>query len=136
MIYVASKSSYYDMWLVARSTGLPINSTWIDEAGEGQTIDKGILAERCLEEIRAASCMVLFIGNADVLRGAAIELGAALSHGKMVFVVGPKSALSRVFAEHYSIEYFQDIISALSAAKIFDDAAVAFGLVKPAGPAR
>ena len=126
MIYVASKSSYADMWRAARDIGLPINSTWIDEAGEGQTRDKGILAEHCFEEIREASCMILFIGDVDILRGAAVELGAALSNGKPVFVVGPKAAISRGFAEHFLMQYCPTIMNALENSKRADDTYMAF----------
>ena len=93
MIYVASRASIPArgaMWRDLRRGGWPINSSWIDEDGPGQTPSMGDLWMRIGEEIRAATALVLYAEHEDLpLKGAFIEAGMALSQGKPVFVVLP-----------------------------------------------
>lgn len=42
-IYGASRTSHAEKWKAWRSAGLPIVSSWIDEAGPGQTKDEILL---------------------------------------------------------------------------------------------
>lgn len=89
-IYIASKTKHADRWRIARNVlGYPIVSTWINEAGEGETSDFADLWNRCLSEAAGADVLILYHhSDNDVLKGAFIELGAALSHGRKVIVVG------------------------------------------------
>jgi hypothetical protein len=86
-IYVASRVKHAEMWQRYRA-GFPIISSWIDEAGEGETADLGELWQRIEAEIRGCKAMVFYAGVTDVpLKGAYIEAGMALAMGKPVFAV-------------------------------------------------
>ena len=100
-LYVASKVKHAAMWRDLRKHGALIISSWIDEAGEGETADYGELAQRCLEEIRLKTDrLILFCEPGDLLKGALIEVGAALACGVPVACVGTNESLSRVFRAH------------------------------------
>lgn len=90
-IYVASRASIparSEMWRALRAQGCPIVSTWIDEAGEGQTASFPELWERIEREIDACVSLVLYVEPDDFpLKGALIEVGMALGRGKPVAVV-------------------------------------------------
>jgi hypothetical protein len=92
-VYVASRASVparSEMWRRLRSEGFPIISTWIDEAGEGETQDFGELWTRIAREIASARGLVLYAEPGDFpLKGALIEVGLALGMGKPVGVVLP-----------------------------------------------
>lgn len=99
-IYVASKVKHALFWRTLRSAGFPIISTWIDEAGEGESADYGELAARCIDEVLSSTRVVLYCEDGDILKGALIEVGAALAAGKPVYCVGHCDSVSRVFREH------------------------------------
>lgn len=91
-IYVASRASVPDlpeMWKRARAEGAPIISSWIDEAGPGQTLDVGGFWEaQVFDEIRACTGLVLYVRDGDApLKGAIGEACAALILGKPVVIV-------------------------------------------------
>lgn len=92
-VYVASRASVPDrplMWRTWREKGLPIISSWIDEAGEGQTADNMDLWMRIHGEVAQASGLVLFVTQDDFpLKGALIEVGMALALNKPVALVAP-----------------------------------------------
>jgi hypothetical protein len=96
-IYVASKTAHAALWRDLRSKGMPIVSTWIDEAGVGESADLADLARRCIEEASGAAVLVVYCEAGEVLKGAWVEIGAALAHGVPVLSVGrmPKSAFTR-----------------------------------------
>lgn len=84
MIYVASRTRHAAMWRSARQS-FPISSTWIDEAGEGQTADLGELWQRIAAEVAASRCLVFQVYGSDLpLKGALVEVGMALALGKPV----------------------------------------------------
>jgi hypothetical protein len=89
--YVASRASVparVDMWHGYRAGGVPIISSWIDEAGEGETGDFSELWERIASEIAASSGLVLYAEREDFpLKGALVEVGIALALRKPVAVV-------------------------------------------------
>jgi hypothetical protein len=87
-IYTASKTRHAQMWRDFRAAGYPISSTWIDEAGPGESADLGDLWQRCIHEVSTARSLVLYRADDDVLKGGWIELGAALARGIPVFAVG------------------------------------------------
>jgi len=96
-VYVASRASLperVDMWRAYRAEGADILSTWIDEAGEGETDSFGELWSRIEAEIRAADRLVLYAELEDFpLKGALVEAGMAIGMGKPVFVVLPRILL-------------------------------------------
>lgn len=98
--YVASKTKHAPMWRRFRDLGLRINSTWIDEAGNGQTHDFTGLALRCIQEASSADGVILYAEPEDKLKGALLECGAALAGGRPVVMVGRSDPLSRVFDHH------------------------------------
>lgn len=97
--YVASKVKHAEFWKMLRRT-IDITSTWIYEAGQGQTADHAELAQRCLDEIAQADALILLCSPGDILKGASIEAGMALALGKPVFCVGTCETLSKTFTKH------------------------------------
>lgn len=87
-IYFASKVAHAPRWQALRDGGIPIISTWIDEAGPGETNDFEDLWGRCIGETMKADLVVVYREPGEVLKGAFVELGAALATGKTVFAVG------------------------------------------------
>jgi hypothetical protein len=96
-IYVASRASIPErsaMWRTLRKMGWQITSSWIDEAGEGETADFTELWDRIMREIGAAHKVVLYAEQDDFpLKGAILEAGIALGMGKPVVVCLPGVAL-------------------------------------------
>lgn len=107
-IYVASKSKYGPMWRALRAQGHPIISTWIDESGEGETKDPAEFWTRCVREASSCTSMVVLHEDGEVMRGALVEMGAALAHGRPVFWAGPSylSALSHPLVQRVEPEGF------------------------------
>jgi hypothetical protein len=87
-IYIASKTKHADKWRKLRAKGHDIISTWIDEAGQGESKDLADLAERCINEAKSADRLILYCESEDFLKGALVEVGAALGAGVPVYVVG------------------------------------------------
>ena len=92
-LYVASRASVPQggaMWRRLRAQGWPILSSWIDEDGEGQTVDFSDLWMRAEREIAAAVGLVMYVEPDDFpLKGALIEVGMALGMGRPIYVVAP-----------------------------------------------
>lgn len=92
-IYVASRASIpgrAEMWQLLRMQGWQITSSWIDEAGDGQTADFTDLWDRIMGEIAAANKLVFYAEPGDFpLKGAILEAGIALGMGKPVIVCLP-----------------------------------------------
>lgn len=85
-IYVASRVHHAQMWKRLRLE-YPIVSTWIDEAGPGETKDFDDLWERIRKEIASARAFVLYAVAQDFpLKGALIEAGMAVALEKPVYV--------------------------------------------------
>lgn len=99
-IYTASKTTQAWRWRELRHKGYNIIATWIDEAAEGQSADYADLAQRCIEEAAAADITILYCQPGDILKGALLEVGAALAAGKEVRCVGDCESISRVFRKH------------------------------------
>ena len=87
-VYVASKTKHAGKWLALRASGLAVNSTWIDEAGVGESACFIDLWIRCVREASRADALLLYVEPGDVLKGALVEVGAALGCGVPVHVVG------------------------------------------------
>jgi hypothetical protein len=120
-IYIASKTRHAERWRALRDGGCPIISTWIDEAGPGETDDMGDLWRRCVSEASLADVTVVYSEPDDVLKGALVEVGAALASGRKVVVVGTGPSISS-FTNHPLVECVEEL----------DDA---FAMVAPASPA-
>lgn len=88
-IYVASRVRHAEMWRKWRdNAGVPIISTWIDEAGEGETGDFSELWARITAEVLSCERVVFFASQGDPpFKGAFIEIGIALGAGIPVTVV-------------------------------------------------
>ncbi|MBX5206736.1 hypothetical protein [Rhizobium sp. NZLR11] len=113
-IYIASKTKHAERWRILRHLGEPIISTWIDEAGAGESSDLADLWRRCIAEASAAQVLILYREPEDVLKGGWVELGAALASGVPVFAVGIEE-----FTVSYDtrIRHFPDMGTALAAAR-------------------
>ena len=107
-IYTASKTKHAAIWRRYREQGWPIISTWIDEAGVGETLCFNDLWKRCIKEASAADVTIVYREGEDVLKGAFIEIGAALASGKLVFFVGDPVGCGS-FAHYYGVTLFSDL---------------------------
>lgn len=88
-IYMASKAvAHGPRWRALREQGFPILSSWIDESDPGLTLDWPDLWERCLSEVKSAAALIVYLEPGEVLKGAWIEVGAALALGIPVIGVG------------------------------------------------
>lgn len=87
-IYVASKVRHAATWKALRASGVPIISTWIDEAGEGESEDLADLWQRCIREATTAQVLVVYREPEEILKGGWIEVGAALAAQVPVYAVG------------------------------------------------
>ncbi len=93
-IYIASRASIPErsaMWRRFRDQeGVDLTSSWIDEAGEGETASFAELWDRIECEIAGSTRLVLYAEQDDFpLKGALIEVGMALGMGKSVTVCLP-----------------------------------------------
>jgi hypothetical protein len=75
-----------------------LNQRDANEEVEHLPQDGSDLSRRCLGEAVRADVTVLYATESDVLKGAFIEVGAALAAGKQVISVGRQ--FSRVFEQH------------------------------------
>lgn len=97
-IYIASKTRHADKWLKLRSEGVNIISSWIDEAGPGESKDLKDLCYRCLNECMECDAMIVYAEEGDVLVGAYLEMGSILGdEAKEIYLVGPVLKPGSVF---------------------------------------
>lgn len=119
-IYTASKTIHAPMWRQWRDDGIPIISTWIDEAGPGESKNLSDLWLRCVSEASSAGLLIAYREKDEILKGTFIEIGAALHAGVKVICVGDFSGMS--FLHHPLIEQMEMwgayvVADALKAAK-------------------
>jgi hypothetical protein len=112
-IYIASKTRHADRWLAMRAAGAPIISTWIDEAGEGESADLHDLWERCISESKSCDTLIVYRESQDILKGAWVEIGAALASGVPVYAVGLDGF---TISNYRGIRHFPTIEEAFTAA--------------------
>lgn len=115
-IYTASKVIHADKWRALRASGVEVSSTWIDEAGPGESGDYEELASRCIDEVSDSNALLLYCEPGEVLKGALIEVGVAFAYNIRIFCVGECSSLSPVFRKHGLWYDCPDIKSALERA--------------------
>lgn len=94
ILYVASRASIparSAMWRELRDKhNFDIVSTWIDEAGEGETNDFVELWTRIWREISGCDGLILYAEKDDFpLKGALVEVGIALGMDKRVAAILP-----------------------------------------------
>ena len=78
------------MWKELREAGVNIISTWIDEAGPGQTASMSELWTRIELEIYSCDALFFYYDLKDGrLKGAIFEAGVALGAGKPVYLILP-----------------------------------------------
>ncbi len=99
--YIASRASppeRSEAWRRLRDIdGRKITSTWIDEAGVGESTDLGALWVRIEAEIERSERLILYVEPGDFpLKGALIEVGMALAHRIPIRVVAPGVMLDPV----------------------------------------
>lgn len=111
-IYVASKAYHAPMWRrhreALKSSGINIIARWIDvdENVAGFSFQK--LWDDCLEDVMRSDAMILFQAPGDVLTGALVETGAALTHDIPVHWTGHDVAL-RSFTNHRLMHQHDDL---------------------------
>lgn len=114
-IYIASKTRHADRWRTLRDrVGEPIISSWINEAGEGETSDWTDLWDRCASEASRAAVTIVYHEGDDVLKGALVEAGAALASGRAVFVVGDPPGS---WVHHRNVRRFPSMKEAIAASR-------------------
>jgi hypothetical protein len=114
-IYVSSKVKHGPRWKLLRDQyNVPIISTWIDECEPGQTLDWADLWDRCITEASNCTALVLYAADeTEVLKGALVEVGAALAYGKSVYYAGP---LNQTVYRHPSVIHCRSIQDAFERA--------------------
>ena len=114
-IYTASKTTHAARWRRCRENGAPIISTWIDEAEVGQTSDFSALWTRCITEASNCYGLIAYRELGEILKGAFIEIGAALANNRRVVLVGDFEGMS--FKNHPLIETANSIEEAILSLK-------------------
>lgn len=107
-VYVASKVKFAPMWQNLEERGAPINSTW-PHLNPVTPADFAELWEYCLREASRCDALILYDPDGEHLKGALVEVGCALSHGKPVYVVGNPDALKTVM--HHPLVIFADTLA-------------------------
>lgn len=113
-IYIASKTKHAEFWRRLRHLGDPIISTWIDEADEGESGDLNDLWRRCLLESSTCKVLIVYREPGEVLKGAWVEIGAALQVGIPVYAVGLEEY---TIAKFRGLTHFANINDAFAAAR-------------------
>lgn len=89
-VYVASKSKHGAMWLDLREgwaeRGIYVVSTWINEWAPGASGSMSDLWVRCIDEATICDLLICYVEQDETLKGAYIEIGAALACGNDVYV--------------------------------------------------
>lgn len=112
-VYTASKTKHAENWRNLRDViGVDVISTWIDEAGPGETTSFEDLWLRCVGEASEADVLLLYMEPGEILKGALVEAGAALASGKTVYAVGLPSGMS--FRAHPSVLEFSSLVDAVA----------------------
>jgi hypothetical protein len=113
-IYIASKTRHAGRWLALRAAGHPIISTWIDEAGIGASADLDDLWQRCISEAALCAVLIVYREPEDTLKGAWVEIGAALVRGTPVFAVGLRDY---TIAKYHRVRHFDTVEEAFDVAR-------------------
>jgi hypothetical protein len=114
MIYVSSKLRHADVWKQAREKGWPIISSWIDGEKIETAAELDAMWDKYLYEIAHAGMLVLYVRSGLVLKGALIEVGAAMAQGKPIVVIwdGSRLELEEIvgtWINHKSVSIVKDV---------------------------
>ena len=90
MIYIASKLKHMDKWKKLRSKGVTFISTWIDEPNYINKNSPELVGlwEKYIKEASSAKALIAYLEPGEIMKGALVEIGAALAHNVPVFLVG------------------------------------------------
>lgn len=90
MIYIASKLKHMNKWHKLRDKGVQFICTWIDEPEyiNKHSPELGDLWKRYIEEASKAKALIAYLEPGEIMKGALVEIGAALGHNVPVFLVG------------------------------------------------
>lgn len=98
-IYIASKAIHRPRWREYREEGLPIVSRWIDVDDKYSTdatgLDYEALWDMCIADVKKADALVIYAEPDEVLKGAILELGAAIAQKKIVAMCGDLETLKQ-----------------------------------------
>lgn len=113
-IYIASKTKHAPKWQILRDAGVNIISTWIDESEVGQSPNLADLCSRCISESISCDAMIVYAEDGDYLKGAFIEMGAALSvPNKPIYLVGCVLPYGSAFTYSHQVFTANSITEAL-----------------------
>jgi hypothetical protein len=88
-IYVASKTKHARMWRDMRASGVPIGSSWLDADATGTTEDDmSVMWPHYLHDVATSRVVVAYHAPGETMKGALVELGAALVLNIPVYAVG------------------------------------------------
>lgn len=88
--YVASRTKHARRWRHMHRAGAKIVSSWIYEAGPGETLDYTMFWTRVVDEIIDSHFLLLYVEPDDFpLKGAFVEVGIAIGLKKKVIVCAP-----------------------------------------------
>jgi hypothetical protein len=111
-IYIASKTKHAKVWKAYRDAGFPLASTWIDEAGKGETENFADLWMRCVWEATNCAVLIAYREKDEVLKGAMIEIGCAIASGRLVLLCGDWEGFS--FTAHPLVKIVENINNAFA----------------------
>ena len=115
--YPASKSHHGVWWQALRAAGVPIVATWLDWARNHDSVEPTDDEwrehwQRCISEASDSDVLLFVALKGERQCGALIEIGAALSAGKRVFLVSP---YEWSIAHHPRCRTFRSIAEAVEA---------------------
>jgi hypothetical protein len=116
-IYIASKTKHAAKWRSLRAKGVNIISSWIDEAGPGESKNHSESAIRCIRESKSCDAMIVYAEEGDEMVGAFIELGVALADPdpfRKIYLVGPVLKSGSIFIMAPKIQMVASMEDALS----------------------
>lgn len=126
-VYIASRTlpERGDAWRRLRDEdGWKITSSWIDEAGPGETADLGALWIRIEAEIARSERLIFYAEPDDFpFKGALVEVGMAIAHKIPIRIVTPGVAVHPVsfrpigsWVKHPLVTFARTISEALQGA--------------------
>jgi hypothetical protein len=113
-IYIASKTKHADKWKAYRHAGFPVASTWIDEAGANETGDWVDLWLRCVWEASKCAVLIAYREEGEKLKGTLVEVGCALSQGRLVLLTGIWDDTKFSFMSHPLVKEIGNVNTAFS----------------------
>jgi Protein of unknown function (DUF1653) len=111
-VYIASKTCHAHDWRALRASlagSVQIVCSWIDEAGPGESADLADLWRRCIGEAVNADALIVYGHHTgSKLRGALVEVGAALAAGRPVIQVGTCDSFDGASFVHHPLYHVAD----------------------------